>query len=92
MSQTMIDNINKTLDVGLKMATPVGVVVMLFMQSQFVTRGEFANSSERVDARLSKIETVLIRMEAGAESDKRHDTLLADHETRLRNVERVTPK
>jgi len=88
----MIDNINKSLDVGLKMATPIGVVVMLFMQSQFVTRGEFANSSERVDARLSKIETVLIRMEAGAEADKRHDTLLADHETRLRNIERVISK
>ena len=74
------------------MATPVGVVVMLWMQSQFVTRAEFANSSERVDTRLSKIETVLIRMEAGAESDKRHDALLADHETRIRTMERIMPK
>jgi hypothetical protein len=88
----MIDNLNKTLDVGIKMATPLGVAVMLFMQSQFVTRSEFASSSDRVDARLSKIETVLIRMEAGAESDKRHDALLADHETRLRNIEKGAPK
>lgn len=74
------------------MATPVGVVVMLWMQSHFVTRAEFANSSERVDTRLSKIETVLIRMEAGAEADKRHDALLADHETRLRTIEKTMTK
>jgi len=87
-----IERINKSLDIGLKMATPVGVVVMLWMQSHFVTRAEFANSSERVDTRLSKIETVLIRMEAGAEADKRHDALLADHETRLRTIEKTMTK
>ena len=87
-----IERINKSLDVGLKLATPVGVVIMLWLQSQFVTRSEFSNSSERVDTRLSKIETVLIRMEAGAEADKRHDVMLTDHETRLRAIERTMPK
>ena len=87
-----IERINKSLDVGLKLATPVGVVIMLWLQSQFVTRSEFSNSSERVDTRLSKIETVLIRMEAGAEADKRHDVMLADHETRIRTIERTMPK
>lgn len=87
-----IEHINKSLDVGLKLATPVGVVIMLWLQSQFVTRAEFFNSSERVDIRLSKIETVLIRMEAGAEADRRHDALLADHENRIRTIERTIPK
>jgi len=87
-----IEHINKSLDVGLKLATPVGVVIMLWLQSQFVTRAEFFNSSERVDIRLSKIETVLIRMEAGAEADRRHDALLADHENRIRIIERTIPK
>ena len=53
-----------------------------------MTRSEFAKSLELTDARLAKIETVLIRMESGAETDKRHDTTIADHENRIRTLER----
>jgi hypothetical protein len=82
-----IENINKTIDVAAKLAAPVGVVVMLWLQSQFVTRVEFTRAYEKTDARLSKIEEVLIRMEASAEVDRRHDNILNDHETRIRTLE-----
>ncbi len=77
-----IENINKTLDVALKLSAPIGVAVMLYLQTQFVTRPEFMKAYERTDVRLTKIEELLIRME-------RHDKVLADHEDRLRIVERI---
>jgi len=83
-----IEAVNKSLDVGLKLSAPIGVAVMLYLQTQFVTRPEFAKVYERTDARLSKIEEVLIRMEASAETDRRHDVVLNDHESRLRSLER----
>jgi hypothetical protein len=49
-----------------------------------VTKDEFTAANTRIE----KIEAVLIRMEANAETDKRHDILLADHEARLRTLEK----
>lgn len=86
-----MDSLGKTLDIGLKLSAPIGVCVMLYLQTQFVTRPEFQKVSERADARLTKIEEVLIRMESAAEVDRRHDTVLNDHETRIRTLER-TPR
>jgi hypothetical protein len=83
-----VEAFNKSLDIGLKLSAPVGVVIMLYLQTQFVTRPEFQRASERADARLTKIEEVLIRMESATEVDKRHDILLADHEARIRLIER----
>jgi len=78
----------RSLDWIVKLATPIGVVVMLALQSQFVTRAEFLRTTENTDTRLAKIEAVLIRMEQNAETDKRHDQLLSDHEARIRTIER----
>lgn len=83
-----LENINRTVDVVAKLAAPVGVGIMLFLQTQFVTRSEFAKVQERTDSRLEKIEQVLIRMEANAETDKRHDRTLTDHEERIRGLEK----
>lgn len=83
-----LENLNKTVDLAAKLAAPVGVVIMLWLQTQFVTRVEFLKIQERTDARLTKIEEVLIRMESASEVDRRHDNTLADHESRLRNLER----
>lgn len=83
-----LENLNKTVDLAAKLAAPIGVGVMLYLQSQFVTRVEFAKTTDRTDARLTKIEEVLIRMESASEVDRRHDNTLADHESRLRNLER----
>jgi hypothetical protein len=67
--------------------TPIGVVVLLLLQGQFVTRTDFDNATAKLSGRVEKIEQVLIRMEAGAAVDRRHDELLADHETRIRILE-----
>jgi hypothetical protein len=87
-----IENINKTIDTAAKLAAPVGVVIMLWLQSQFVTRVEFSKAYDKTDSRLTKIEEVLIRMEASAEVDRRHDDILADHEGRIRAIEKGVPK
>jgi len=83
-----MDALNKTLDAATKLAAPLGVVAMLYLQSQFVTRVEFTKVYERTDARLTKIEEVLIRMEASADVDRRHDISLNDHESRIRTLEK----
>jgi hypothetical protein len=49
-----------------------------------VTKEEFLSAN----ARIEKIEAVLIRMEQNAETDKRHDQKLDDHEQRIRALER----
>jgi hypothetical protein len=77
----------RRLDLLVKLATPIGVIIMLVLQSQFVTRAEFLRTTENTDTRLAKIEAVLIRMEANAETDKRHDSILSDHEARIRTLE-----
>lgn len=83
-----IDNLNKTIDTAAKLAAPIGVIIMLWLQSQFVTRVEFSKSYDKTDARLTKIEEVLIRMESAAEVDRRHDSILTDHEGRIRLLEK----
>jgi hypothetical protein len=87
-----MENLNKTIDTAAKLAAPVGVVIMLWLQSQFVTRVEFSKAYDKTDSRLTKIEEVLIRMEASAEVDRRHDDILADHEGRIRAIEKGGPK
>jgi hypothetical protein len=87
-----METLNKTIDTAAKLAAPIGVVIMLWLQSQFVSRGEFEIASEKLSGRVEKIEAVLIRMEANAETDKRHDKLLADHENRIRTLEREGAK
>lgn len=80
--------ISEWIDAASKVATPVGVAAILWLNSQYVTRSEFAVASERLSNRVEKIEQVLIRMEASAITDKRHDDLLVDHETRIRTLEK----
>lgn len=83
------EKLNTLIDVLVKLATPVGVVVMLYLQSQFVTRQEFVTASEKLDLRIQKIEEVLIRMEAREEVDLLHSKQIADHEQRLRSLEKM---
>ena len=84
----MSESLAKALDLASRWVTPAGIIVVIVLQSQFVSRGEFESASEKLSGRVEKIEAVLIRMEANAETDKRHDILLADHEGRLRGLER----
>ena len=84
----MSESLAKVLDLASRWGTPAGILVVIALQSQFVSRSEFEAASEKLSGRVEKIEAVLIRMEANAETDKRHDLLLADHEGRLRALER----
>ena len=84
----MSESVTKVLDMASRWVTPIGILVVIILQSQFVSRSEFETASEKLSGRVEKIEAVLIRMEANAETDKRHDILLADHEGRLRAIER----
>lgn len=40
------------------------------------------------NSRIERIEAVLIRMEQNAITDARHETILTDHETRIRSIEK----
>jgi len=84
----MSESLAKAIDLASRWVTPAGILVVIVLQSQFVSRTEFEAASEKLSGRVEKIEAVLIRMEANAETDKRHDLLLADHEGRIRGLER----
>jgi hypothetical protein len=79
-----MNDILKYWDTGLKVASTLALVAVAMLGSKFVTKEEFTAANTRIE----KIEAVLIRMEANAETDRRHDVLLADHEARLRQIER----
>jgi hypothetical protein len=84
----MSESVTKILDMASRWVTPIGILVVIVLQSQFVSRSEFEAASEKISGRVEKVEQLLIRMEANAETDKRHDILLADHEGRIRAIER----
>jgi len=84
----MSENMVKAFDMASRWVTPAGIILILLLQTQFVSRKEFELASEKLSGRVEKIEAVLIRMEANAETDKRHDLQLADHEARIRTIER----
>jgi hypothetical protein len=71
-------------DVVLKVATTLALIAVALLGTRFVTKEEFVAANQRIE----KIEQVLIRMEQNAEVDKRHDFILADHEQRIRTLER----
>lgn len=79
----------KYFDIGLKLLTIFALLSVAFLGTKFVSRDEFKEANDVLSGRIGKIEEVLIRMEANYETDKRHDILLADHESRLRTLERV---
>ncbi len=79
----------KYFDIGLKLLTVFALLSVAFLGTKFVSRDEFKEANDALSGRIGKIEEVLIRMEANHETDKRHDLLLADHESRIRSLERV---
>jgi len=78
------DEFFRLFDQALKVGTFLALVGVALLGTKFVTKEEFVAAN----ARIEKIEAVLIRMEQNAVTDVRHDNLLADHESRLRAIER----
>ena len=83
-----MDSLLKYGDFILKALPAVASVVFIILSSQFVSRSEFVTTSERFSGRIEQIEKLLIRMESSQETDRRHDAVIADHEARLRVVEK----
>lgn len=84
----MSDETHRYIDLALKVATPVGVFILLLLQTQFVSRTDFTDQVRSIQGRMEKVETLLIRMEAGSETDTRHQKSLEDHEERIRFLEK----
>jgi hypothetical protein len=83
-----MNELAKYFDIGLKVASTIALLAVALLGTKFVTKEEFRETNSRIE----KIEAVLIRMEVNAETDKRHDNLLADHEARIRALERGTAR
>ena len=81
----------KYFDIGLKLLTIFALLSVAFLGTKFVSRDEFKEANDVLSGRIGKIEEVLIRMEANYETDKRHDMILADHESRIRTIEKANP-
>ena len=79
-----MNDLPKYFDLGLKIATTFALVAVALLGTKFVTKEEFTAAN----ARIEKIEAVLIRMEQNAVTDARHDNILNDHEIRIRTLEK----
>jgi hypothetical protein len=75
------------LEFAAKWATPVGVVILLLLQGQFISRKEFSDASEKLSGRVENIEKVLVQMAEAAKQNDRQDTQISDHERRIRQIE-----
>jgi len=60
-----------------------------FAGASVVTRGEYLATSEKFSGRVESIEKLLIKMESQAEVDRHQNEILADHESRLRDIEHI---
>ena len=72
--------------------TPVGVCLLLLLQTQFVSRKEFADTSRELDSRVQKIEIALVQLVEQNKVNDRQDTQINDHEHRLRELEHYHEK
>jgi hypothetical protein len=83
-----MNELAKYFDIGLKVASTIALLAVALLGTKFVTKEEFTAAN----ARIEKIEAVLIRMEQNAITDARHDNILSDHENRIRTLERGASK
>lgn len=78
-------------DIAFKALPALAALVFLAISHSFVTRDEYLATSDKFSGRIEAIEKLLIRMESSAETDKRHDAAIADHEGRIRALESHHP-
>jgi len=67
--------------------TPVGICLLLLLQTQFVSRKEFSDTSEKLDSRVQKIEIALVQLVEQNKVNDRQDVEISDHEHRIRELE-----
>jgi hypothetical protein len=71
-------------DWAFKVLTLIGLILIMFLNHNYVTRAEYVKDLERI----TSMEKVLVRLEEKLEHDKEQDLLLRDHELRLRELEK----
>lgn len=69
--------------------TPVGMVILLALQVQFVSRKEFQEETHALDNRLQHVEIALVQLVEQNKVNDRQDVMLTDHENRLRALEKA---
>lgn len=69
--------------------TPFGIVLLLVLQAQFVGRKEFVDATEKMDGRVQRVEIALVQLVEQNKVNDRQDMQLADHEKRLRELEKI---
>ena len=67
--------------------TPLGIIMVLVFQAQFVSRNEFTLASEKMDGRVQKMELALVQLVEQNKVNDRQDIQIIDHEKRLRDLE-----
>lgn len=88
MSEDQKDRVIGWVEMGYKAFMVIGMICVLYLQANYVTKAEYkADLMEQVK-RTDAIEKAIIRLEANLETQKRFDSTLADHESRIRSVER----
>ena len=86
MTEAVTDKLEIASKVG-AIITPLGVALVLMLQTQFVSRKEFSDASDKLSGRVENIEKVLVQMAEAAKQNDRQDQVIADHERRLRDLE-----
>ena len=84
-----MNDLFKWADFAFKALPAIAALIFLMISSQFVTRGEYLATSEKFSGRVESIEKLLIKMESQGEVDRHQNEILADHESRLRDLEHV---
>jgi hypothetical protein len=84
-----MNDIFKWADFAFKALPAIAALVFLIISSQFVTRGEYLATSEKFSGRVESIEKLLIKMESQAEVDRHQNEIIADHESRIRDIEHI---
>lgn len=75
-------------DFLLKALPAAAALIFIIISQSFVTRSEYLTTSEKFSGRVEAIEKLLIKMESQAEVDRHQNEIIADHESRLRTLEK----
>lgn len=84
MSEAQRQKVGWWVDLAFKLGTPLALLALFFLKSEFVTRDDFAVLADR----LSKSETAILLISKENEINLRQDVRLDDHEQRIRVLER----
>lgn len=83
MSDETKQRVAQWVDLAYKIGVPLGLAALFFLKSNFATRAELQQISDRVVG----IESLIAVMAEQNKTNQRQDDRIADHEQRLRALE-----